>query len=503
MGDTPVGRIQCQVPQGVQEGQTFHVTAAAQGNADFSAVGTAGGQDIEANYTPYEPMEDMRFDFTDPFASFVLMLVCPCQGWTTQSLLLQDQDVFFQTKNMMFSQKQRRPYAQLGSVDMLKNPCGCNALVSDFAPLNEKGQGGLRAGFCGTNGTMVETAVQELQRRKFLRGGVGQIRKLDYVLDKAARVATQAPLLAKKLGVNVPKMPKPNVQKQVLQPMEIDIGQPCDVLNCTSKKLILTPEEAIMQITMCGGLSKYTTKREYGELGFVEKNKSCGCCFKVASDISPIPGRGDMVPGCPCANRSKVTQIVQELRARMAVRGQVGQIKKQEKILDFIRDIEQTMMKVKDRRGLPFPPTQQEMVRRFGESPPELGVPVEKEEAPESKTYDVTNKLDSLIGLFATCFVQGWTTETVELDEDYMWIISKNNFDDSNTKIPYAELDSVDVEQKNCCMWSVNDMSPGWGCNREQVEELAGLSRSVSSSGATSPISSSCGRCRQMLWAWR
>merc|ERR1719189_1548065 len=173
---------------------------------------------------------------------------------------------------------------------------------------------------------MLDDIVAELQERKRKRGGIGQIRKLDYVLDKAVKIALQAPMLADKMGVNVGKQPEASAGKVVLERKEIDVASYIEKLCCTQKTLQLTEEEAILDIQACGCCNHYVQKREYGEIGYVEKQKNCICCFSVSSNLSPIPGQGDFTPACPCTNRTQVTSIVQELRYRMGARGQVGQI---------------------------------------------------------------------------------------------------------------------------------------------------------------------------------
>jgi len=40
-------------------------------------------------------------------------------------------------------------------------------------------------------------------------------------------------------------------------------------------------------------------------------------------------------------------------------------------------------------------------------------------------------------------------------------------------KMPYAEMDSVDIQKSCCCCWSVNETSPGCGCNKALVHEIA------------------------------
>lgn len=173
-------------------------------------------------------------------------------------------------------------------------------------------------------------------------------------------------------------------------------------------------------------------------------------------------------------NRSQVTSIVQELRERMAARGQVGQMKKQEKLLDIIRGFQEELHLIGDQVGASFPPAQSVMVERFGNTPPVLKREMSVvEETVERRRYTVTNSIDSCLNCLCTCGIAGCTTETLELEADDMYLITKNNLDDSNMKMPYAELDTVDIKKSCCCCWSVNDISPGCGCSRELTEEIA------------------------------
>merc|ERR1719188_850588 len=91
----------------------------------------------------------------------------------------------------------------------------------------------------------------------------------------------------------------------------------------------------------------------------------------------------------------------------------------------------------------------------------------------QTKTYDVTSTIDSCMTCVGSCGVAGCTTTTMELGEDDLYITTKNNIDDSNLKMPYTEMDSVDVEKSCCCCWAVNEQSPGLGCSRALVEEIA------------------------------
>jgi hypothetical protein len=390
-------------------------------------------------------------------------------------MVLNDQEVSLRTKNWCGTTKQKRPYAQLGSVDEHKMCCGiCVGLASDFSPVTEDGAGGL-APACGCEQQLVQDIVKELQMRKAKRGGIAQIRKLDYMLKKTAKIGTQVPILADEFGINVTKRAAPLASSETFPTKTLDVSNYIEMAcGCTSKELILDAEEAVLNINKCFGMQTVTSKREYGQIGFVEKQKNCICCFKVASDLSPVPGMSDMVPGCTCANRAQVTSIVQELRERMAARGQVGQIRKQEKMLKMINVFKPELHLIGDKVGATFPPNQAVMTARFGDSPPVLSREVvDVSEQVEKKTHDVTNTWDNCMTCVGTCGIAGCTTETMELHEDDLFITTKNNLDDSNMKMPYAEMDSVDVAKSCCCCWSVNDTSPGCGCNKALVDEIA------------------------------
>jgi hypothetical protein len=438
-------------------------------------VAVPAGAPTEDDYEQYVPMDTLTFDVTDPFESVCLFLGCPCLGFQTKKLVLQDQEVFFRVKNLLKTSKQRRPYAQLGSVDLHKVACGCTAIVSDFAPLNEKGEGGIRPGCCGMDSALAERIVAELQARKHKRGGIGQIRKLDYILGKTVRIGQQIPAMAQQMGATWQKGTKPEFEKQTLTEKTIDVTNNIEMCcGCTTRTLHLGAEEAVLEVNQCFGCQTLRSKREYGEIGFVEKQKSCICCFSIGSDIDPLPEKSNMNPGCPCANRGKVTAIVRELRERMAVRGQVGQIKRQEKLLGFVYDLEQSMKGMVRHKGMSFPPPQEQMGKYFGqEGSPVTLVDAKPPEPPcADKDHDVTNIIDSLCGCCCTLGIAGFTKETLQLRADDMHILTKNNLDDSDAKIPYAEMDSVDMGKSCCCCWSVNDQSPGFGCNKSKVTEI-------------------------------
>ncbi|CAM9405921.1 unnamed protein product [Choristocarpus tenellus] len=88
------------------------------------------------------------------------------------------------------------------------------------------------------------------------------------------------------------------------------------------KQLTLEAEEAVLTVDSCMGCH-INTRRPYGELQSVDTVK-CLCCVGFSSGIT---GRdGESFPGWGC-NNVLVTEIVDELKARMKIRGDTGQMK--------------------------------------------------------------------------------------------------------------------------------------------------------------------------------
>eukprot|EP00959_Pyramimonas_sp_CCMP1952_P006850 143061-Pyramimonas_sp.AAC.1 len=131
-------------------------------------------QIMDQELEEYVPLQDKVYDVTNMQEQICGFIWCPCCGLQTTKLMMDDQEVLLKTRNACFSNTQRRPYAQLGSVDMITTACGCYTLISDFAPVTEDGKGGLTPG-CGCDGEKVTEIVRELQDRQRKRGGVAQV----------------------------------------------------------------------------------------------------------------------------------------------------------------------------------------------------------------------------------------------------------------------------------------------------------------------------------------
>jgi len=72
--------------------------------------------EYEASMETYVPLPEKRFDVTNHAQSIHLFINCPCMGYMTQTLLLDDQEATLKTKTWLSTHTTRRPYAQLGAV---------------------------------------------------------------------------------------------------------------------------------------------------------------------------------------------------------------------------------------------------------------------------------------------------------------------------------------------------------------------------------------------------
>jgi hypothetical protein len=140
----------------------------------FAQVPQAMDDDFEA----YVPLPDKYYDVTNTIEQCCLFIHCPCNGCQTKKLFLDDQEAKLKVKSLLCSSTQRRPYAQLGSVDMISDACGCYTISSGLTPFvqgqGEQRQGGMSPGF-GCDERLCRDIVNDLQDRQRKRGGVAQV----------------------------------------------------------------------------------------------------------------------------------------------------------------------------------------------------------------------------------------------------------------------------------------------------------------------------------------
>ena len=107
-----------------------------------------------------------------------------------------------------------------------------------------------------------------------------------------------------------------------------------------SKRLILEEEEAVLDI-QCQ-LCSVHTRRPYGELGSVDQVNFL-CCMGVSSELTKLM---PLFVGCGC-DGAKVSEIVTELKKRMKLRGDTGQIIRTEETLNEIKHLRADMHEMK------------------------------------------------------------------------------------------------------------------------------------------------------------
>jgi hypothetical protein len=435
-------------------------------------TGTAGAKIAdhydELEFDEYVPLDEKTYDVTNYCES--IGSICSCCGPLTKSLILTDEEAILKHQNWCVTRKQKRPYAQLGSVDVHQQ-CGmCFTIGSDLAPANEKGEGGMAIG-CGCDEALSREIASVMQERKEKRGNVAQVRKLDYLYNKLIGAAVKAPLLLNKLGKPYRPETLPQEEKpKVFGREEFDMTNYFEMIcGCVTKNLVLDKEEATLTINdLC---NSRVQKREYAQLGNVERKKSCVCCYAVSSEL------GELAPAFGC-DQAKVENVKAHLTDRMMQRGNIGQIRKQEKMMQQVTELNKEIPMLAASLGCAEVPQQKTMDRNCGNE--KTGAPAvndaPKEEGNDifarEDAIDVTNTCGSVCGLICTCCILGLTKQTVKLENEHLVIATKNNCDDSEVKLPYAQLGSVDINKSCCCCWGVNDFVPGCGCSKTLVEEL-------------------------------
>ena len=99
------------------------------------------------------------------------------------------------------------------------------------------------------------------------------------------------------------------------------------IIGWTKKVLTLEEDEAVLKTDnlCCHNIQK----RPYAQLGSVDSNNSCGCCWAVKSDLTPA--ESCIQPGCGC-EKDLVKEIIDELQARKVGRGNIAQLKAHEQL---------------------------------------------------------------------------------------------------------------------------------------------------------------------------
>lgn len=122
-------------------------------------------------------------------------------------------EAILKTDNLCTHSIQKRPYAQLGSVDS-KNDCGCCWGVSS----DITGAEGQISPACGCSEAIVKEIIEELQARKIGRGNVAQLKAQEVLAQRVDHIHIKLDAILKHLNLEVP--PSTALVVPVSEPMQ-------------------------------------------------------------------------------------------------------------------------------------------------------------------------------------------------------------------------------------------------------------------------------------------
>ena len=147
-----------------------------------------------------QAFEEKKYDVTDNWeAGCGMIFTFGTIGWTTRHLTLEADEAVLKTDNFCCHTVQKRPYAQLGSVDSAQE-CGvCWSVKSDIS-----GDTGAIKPACGCEQALVEEIIAELQARKIGRGNVAQLKAHENLARRVDHMDAKLDAIMKHLGVDIP-----------------------------------------------------------------------------------------------------------------------------------------------------------------------------------------------------------------------------------------------------------------------------------------------------------
>jgi len=420
---------------------------------------------------------EKKYDVTNYIESFCGLIWCPCMGWQSRTLILQSEEVLYKRKNLCCSGTQKRPYAQLGSVELHDACCGlCVTISSNLEKVNEKGEGGIKP-FFGVDRPYTEEICNELRARMEGRGDTAQRRQQTFLLEQVTKLTAELPLIMANRGIQWPpsgqvvsnvfpgEAPAFKTFEQLYNPEEevkfdtqswqvvCCLEQIC---GCVDRTVELTPDEAVIREVKGLDRASKIERRPYAQIDDVNKEKACGCCVSMrAGELLEQPISN--ATGC---DEETITQIVEELKRRIEVRGNIGQMKKLESIMSKVDDLRLLMQAVQHELGVDmhYPPSHLGLPPIRPHSKPSENFP--------TREFEVTNYC-------ASFFCCGTQKDVMTLENDKVITKSTNCIGENVTSMPYAQLSSVDEARSCYCCRSVNGIIPGCGCQGPKVTDLA------------------------------
>ena len=267
-------------------------------------------------------------------------------------------EVTLKKKNPCYKSRQRRPYAQLTTVELHKTFFKiCVAMQSDLTPviIDENGNpsGGLTSGF-GCDAEKMQEITDELKKRQIGRGAVAQVKQQDFLISQTTAIMQKVPALLHAAGVSYPpeqakmaeiftgdfyslydgKFPEARPMSEVTKPipkktfdeMNWDVECLCEKICMNSKNLKAGPELLNMKIVKCAGMAaEINMEMAYGQVPAV--NKKNVCCFRgvYIEGLNAANPNEDPTywPGMGCSGELR-DEIYDTIKERVTERGRAG-----------------------------------------------------------------------------------------------------------------------------------------------------------------------------------
>eukprot|EP00540_Astrosyne_radiata_P018969 CAMPEP_0116861438 /NCGR_PEP_ID=MMETSP0418-20121206/23023_1 /TAXON_ID=1158023 /ORGANISM="Astrosyne radiata, Strain 13vi08-1A" /LENGTH=155 /DNA_ID=CAMNT_0004496061 /DNA_START=595 /DNA_END=1058 /DNA_ORIENTATION=+ len=132
--------------------------------------------------TPNTPFQTKQYHVTDPMCQACLIATCPfhflpfCPGvMGHKTLILEQEEIYFEVRGGICDITTRRPYGELQSVDKVNVLC-CTGVSSSLF------RGMVLCPGSGCNHDLVAELVDEMKSRMKERGDTGQIRRTEDAL---------------------------------------------------------------------------------------------------------------------------------------------------------------------------------------------------------------------------------------------------------------------------------------------------------------------------------
>ena len=191
------------VPANVQPGAVFTADVGGYTTQLVCPDDAKAGDTIQVQQPK---AENKRYDVSNTCERVCGYFPCCCIGPTTRILELEDEEAVLSVSNNCLKKTQRRPYAQLGSIDKI-NSCGCCWMIgSDLSEsAGKEGPQPISPG-CGCEEALVNEIVEQLQSRKVSRGNIGQMKQQETMQVKIDELTAGQAAIHGKLDLILERM---------------------------------------------------------------------------------------------------------------------------------------------------------------------------------------------------------------------------------------------------------------------------------------------------------